>query len=477
VLLMGRARLLPFTDDFARADGELGNGWTGATWAIVSGVAGNTPTVGAEVIVNGGFVADTDWGKSAGWTISDGALHCTVAAGAYSQGYQNSAVTVKQWYALTFDLANLTGGSIFVQEGATTIRTIAANGTHTIVFCSQEGGALRFKADSAGMTADFDNVSLKAITPATLFASRSLAADGTYSLQVPTMPEVATKFSAPAGIVVNLDSVSNPQNYVLVHHNNTSVVLAKVVNGTYSAVQTTSKTFAGGSLMLVKSGETYSIYYDSVLVGTAKTISDATIVNNTLGGIVSGHTGITLDEYTASAKTTLKRFGIIGDSIPAVTSGNGIWPFLVARRNNEGACSIANHAAGNMGVLVGASNLAAQVTASASDNADIIIMALGTNDDNAGNMATLQAAVESGIDTLRGTNAAATVYYMNVLPRTSGDKALVRAAIAAACAAKSVTCWDTVTDAWIDPATDTSDGLHPTAAGYVKIRDRILARI
>ncbi len=121
--------------------------------------------------------------------------------------------------------------------------------------------------------------------------------------------------------------------------------------------------------------------------------------------------------------------------------------------------------------------MAAQATACATDNADIIIMALGTNDNNAGNMATLQSAVEAGIDTVRGTNPNATVYYMNVLPRTTGAKNNIRAAIAAACTAKSVTCWDTVTDPWINDVTDTIDGLHPNTAGYDKIVSRLLTRI
>jgi hypothetical protein len=33
------------------------------------------------------------------------------------------------------------------------------------------------------------------------------------------------------------------------------------------------------------------------------------------------------------------------------------------------------------------------------------------------------------------------------------------------------------TDGWIDPATDTSDGLYPNAGGQIKIANQVLARL
>jgi hypothetical protein len=65
---------------------------------------------------------------------------------------------------------------------------------------------------------------------------------------------------------------------------------------------------------------------------------------------------------------------------------------------------------------------------------------------------------------------------MNILPNTTesyhpGN----RTGISAACAARGVTVWDT--SAWIDPATDTSDGLHPNATGHGKIVTQILANL
>jgi hypothetical protein len=52
---------LPYSLDFsALGDGDLPGEWTGATWAISSGVAVNTPTVGSEILTpNNDFSAWT----------------------------------------------------------------------------------------------------------------------------------------------------------------------------------------------------------------------------------------------------------------------------------------------------------------------------------------------------------------------------------------------------------------------------------
>ena len=96
-------------------------------------------------------------------------------------------------------------------------------------------------------------------------------------------------------------------------------------------------------------------------------------------------------------------------------------------------------------------------------------------------MATLHATAESGIAALKLSNPNATIYWMNVLPRwtdstgvTEVAKGNIRTAIAAACTAQGVTCWDTYTVPWIE-ASDTSDGLHPTAAGNALINTQVQA--
>ena len=114
---------------------------------------------------------------------------------------------------------------------------------------------------------------------------------------------------------------------------------------------------------------------------------------------------------------------------------------------------------------------------------DIIIIALGSNDNNGGDMGTLQTTAETMIDTVRTNNPNASVYWMNALPRwtdvgglTEMEKGNIRTAVEAACTAQGITCWDTYTVPWIVVA-DTLDGSHPTVGGGVKIYNEIIARI
>lgn len=173
----------------------------------------------------------------------------------------------------------------------------------------------------------------------------------------------------------------------------------------------------------------------------------------------------------------------LGDSITNATSAGNNWIDLVS--SGYGYAGDLNYAYPGSTIIHGGTypDMADQVLSAASDNANIIIIALGTNDDNAGNMTTLQAEVEAGIIALKASNPNATIYYMNLLPRwtntgglTEIDKGNIRTAIAAACTAQSITCWDTYTTPWIT-AGDTSDGTHPILAGHQKICVEVLARL
>lgn len=188
--------------------------------------------------------------------------------------------------------------------------------------------------------------------------------------------------------------------------------------------------------------------------------------------------GVLVDAFNTYLDTTYtKRITILGDSLSDSLSYTLIdWVDYIT----EPYYGIKNHAVTGQTII---GHLSSQVLASATDDADIIIIALGTNDNNAGSMPDIQTAINNGIDALRISNPDATIYYMNVLPRwtdsgggTIVDKSNIRTAVAAACAGKGVTCWDTFTTPWI-LSTDTSDGLHTTTGGAVKIWNEISSRI
>jgi hypothetical protein len=176
--------------------------------------------------------------------------------------------------------------------------------------------------------------------------------------------------------------------------------------------------------------------------------------------------------FTAAKMNALQTVSLVGDSIIAkdfsvkVTENAWSWCWGNARPTPT---RFINHAVGGHSIMV---HGAADAAATAGDNADMVLMALGTNDDNATNAATLQAAVESQIQTVRTNNPSAIITYLNVPPRWTDntgavpvDKANIRAAIAAGCAAQGITCVDTFSTPWF-AANQTLDGTHPATAGH-----------
>ncbi len=159
---------------------------------------------------------------------------------------------------------------------------------------------------------------------------------------------------------------------------------------------------------------------------------------------------------------------VLGDSIPASGSSVVRWTNYLPDQWNGGRVSLFNHAVAAHSIMA---NMDAQTVAAASDNADVIIVALGTND--ADNPA-INAEYEENLNELKASNPRAMIYAMGILDKTvAGDRVAVNVRIAAAAAAAGCTYWDTT--GWIVPATDTSDGLHPNAAGVAKIVTQILA--
>lgn len=220
---------------------------------------------------------------------------------------------------------------------------------------------------------------------------------------------------------------------------------------------------------------------DGTVLG-ARNITPIRVLDGSMAHVVLLNREVTESEHRnifELAFGDVTKITFLGDSISTGLI-QGQWPYYLDAIYNSGKNILNLRAVAGSGIISG---MAAQVTDAASDNANTIIIALGTNDDNAGNMTTLQATYEAGIAALKVSNPNATIYAMNVLPRwtdagggTPVDKSNIRTAIAAACTAQSITCWDTFTTPWID-AGDTSDGTHPTAAGHIKIATQVLARL
>lgn len=287
---------LPFTDDFGRADGAIGNGWTaGAGWTIASGKAVNSPTLGSELYGQPGFAADdTSWTKGTGWSIGGG-----VATGASASGniYQDLRMIVGRWYAQGFTIVTVTAGGLSGHDGTAAINP-AASTTGAKLWTLRARNTTSYIADRvAPFIGTIDDATLKQLTLNTLFAARDVLTS-----DVTAQVTAAVLAGTQAGVVVNLDSAATPANFVLAYHDGVKAYLVKCVAGTYTEVVSGTITYgATKAIKVIKLGTTYKLLYDAIQIGADKTISDAGIVSNTLHGLFSTYSGNTLEDFSLSA--------------------------------------------------------------------------------------------------------------------------------------------------------------------------------
>jgi lysophospholipase L1-like esterase len=112
----------------------------------------------------------------------------------------------------------------------------------------------------------------------------------------------------------------------------------------------------------------------------------------------------------------------------------------------------------------------------------VAVMLYGVNDGaGSGGGSTAAQFGAAAVATLTALAAAIpTIYVLGYLDSSTAaqaNRAAFNAELASACAAIGSACIYINTDGWITPATDTADGIHPNAAGHVKIRDAFLASI
>jgi hypothetical protein len=292
----------PFSDTFTRGDGAIGSIWTGATWTIAGNAALNTPTVGSEAIPNGTFDADANWTKGAGWTIGSG-VASRAPAGDSSYIYQDPLGTEGLWYQIQVEISSYAAGILkyFLGGSAPANVTIgSANGAYSLTNRMIGSPKIYFQASTAGTNLNIDNVSAKPITLSTLFAT--LPSVGVASVTAQAIVAVDHALTQ-AGLVVNLDSISSPANFVIANLDGANAKLTKCVAGVYTNVITGAITFgATKNLKVIKSGDDYSLYYGTpgieAQVGTTQTITG---MNGTIHGLFSTYPTPKLDTYQLSA--------------------------------------------------------------------------------------------------------------------------------------------------------------------------------
>ena len=262
------------------------NPWTGATWAMSGGNAYNTPTLGAELIVNGGFGTDTIWTKEPGWSIVGGVA--AKAAGDANWIWQSAAI-VGRYHQLTFDVVSVSGGEFRGGIGGVAIapaRTTTGTGYACDGFAAF--GSYNGVSCSSTVTGTIDNISLRPYTTSTLIASLSgSSSNETVAAKIATLTT-----GRQAGVIALMDSASNPQNMLVARHNGELLILEKIVAGVHTFLIYIAVSFTANAQIEIRrpSGNTFQLWYNGTQRGTDQTVSDAGIISNTLYGLFSTHT-------------------------------------------------------------------------------------------------------------------------------------------------------------------------------------------
>lgn len=309
-------------DDFARADGALGVPWTGATWAIVSGKAVNTPTLGSALNTNSGFATDTDWNKGTNWTIGSGkASHATSAS---IDIVSQAVLTAGRWYRCDWTILDYVSGSLAFRAGAAAniSGTRAANGTYVNTLRADNTTAAIRTAVST--VAAVDDVTFKLLTLADLFAT--VEARTAYG-EMNAIWDVAT--GTQFGVVMCLDDAVNPQNFVIAYcDGNNFIKLDKCVGGTYTnlvSVSTTAVTGKNIRLYRAPGTNTFQVFYGSagseIQIGTDQTISDAGIISNTKHGLFATTNAVSC-QAAAFGAYTIPPWTYHGDVVVATVAGD-----------------------------------------------------------------------------------------------------------------------------------------------------------
>lgn len=307
-------------DTFTRANGVLGNsetsgpdsqtitarGWSGATWAIDTNEAKNTPTeTGEELLDNPGFEGvytgggtlflAPNWsdlnmdtgGDTAGEelvVIHSGtkSQHIDVSIGNEGLRSNTVLVTANKWYAASAWVYPLSGAVELGDESNRFDFSASTTGTGAWEFLRQAGrvnatGDEAMHIRSSGVSAaEFyvDDASFVELTLSTLFASLE-----TSTVDVKVRVKVATLMEGTqCGLVARLDSVGTPANFIIAYFDGSGgIKVDENVAGSYANLLSVFQIFTtDDEIEIDLSGSAIRIYYItnsgvSILLGSTTT--------------------------------------------------------------------------------------------------------------------------------------------------------------------------------------------------------------
>jgi hypothetical protein len=318
-LLANRKKRQLSLDFSTMADGAI-PGMIGSTWSIVSGKAVNTPTLGNELVADGGleiWESDTNltsWGESLAGTStinkeasikhggSFSSRHDIDASNNNAQIYQALTIPAGSWLSVEYyrKASNGTSSGGVSSSGAN-IADFGFFGTDWVKrvntgFVTTANPYIYFRAGSAPSASFYlDDITAKIITPTSLYAYRKF-----YTPLARISAQWRIQQSAFAGVIACLDNPSNPQNYVVLTHDGINGLrLIKCVGGIFTLVSKSDANYVAGAAVELRhtAANTWQMYYNGTKISTDQTISDTGIITNLHHGAFSANGGLQLDYF------------------------------------------------------------------------------------------------------------------------------------------------------------------------------------
>jgi hypothetical protein len=321
-------------DSYARADGSLGNSEAsgpdgqavnarsyqgGSTWQISSHKALNSPAAGSELLTNPGFESGTN-----GWSGTNGSLaiiaggesgnavELTPTSGGLQRVRQAVTTQLGAWYRIAGFIKSGTSGNEIAKiqlkqtNSPYTLEAVVSSvstDSWTAYAASGRAGTTSTdfsfeKTSATSGTMLFDSGSMKELTFSELIQPLEAGTADVWVEAGITKPAAADGFQS--GVIVRLDSASNPQNFLLVYLDGQgNLRLDKCVGGVYSPVASAAVTYvAGAAVRVCADGASVRVFYNQVSVLAVQTVADAGILSNTLHGLFSTDESNQMDNLT-----------------------------------------------------------------------------------------------------------------------------------------------------------------------------------
>lgn len=300
-----------------------GQRWqSNGTWTFANGLMVNNPTLSAELLTNTELATDTS-----SWTAINTAtltrrnfasspniaptggsdnFGLEVASGGNSQAAarQQPAVAVGAWLRVFTRAYSPSANTGLVAATITNSRsTVGEDGWEDLLDIERNAAnpasvILRAASATTGDVAYFDAASAKTLATNELLLATYWPAETLRSVYV----RLYMQRGASAGVFCNLDSLNNPQNFVLAYWNGLTAKLVKCVGGIYTQLISTGVSNEVGAPLEIRptSPTTYQLWVRGSQRGADQTVSDAGIINNTLHGGFSTSNGCYLQDLRVS---------------------------------------------------------------------------------------------------------------------------------------------------------------------------------